>query len=1012
MGAGRSSRQAKLEAGVMEEVGEALGALTPAVEGAVGSLAVNGGLAAIATQWRTRLWKLEDLGGPAAAVYAVPGPGTNYAWAGDRLLLDGFRGGEWVVIRAALDAKVEVVARRAGAAREAVEVEVERVLPRMMPVRDLAGGEELGEQDWLEIRVLQGRAAVTAVDMGGESGDLDLWEAGAFAEAGCTLPVIEEVTLTSERLEEPGYVRVQWKTAGAVEVDLLPAGTGMLPASESWLYLEEPLRTVLVARNECGEVTAPVEVLVGAPRLRGLTVETREGAAAGAPGELIAVSLENVRDVEGEPYLEFRDGDGTVHPAEILGRRADGLFEARVPLWMDERPGRGYRTGRMEVRAVAGEEAGGVVEFEVLPLAEVAGAAEEFRGMLESLFGAYEEALRELEGIEDVAEVLEEQREQLGLYREWLKSMVDGVAETGAGTLPVGFGPEPGPDRVTLTAADLGVWIAYNRNLGQEEEPEGETAAKEAVRAAGGGRERAARVCLAERAPMVKPCKILENAERLNLQLLRFIDGWSEMFDTNPLLAYVAEQAEEQAKKAAEWVKNAPKKGKLGVLGRTLYHASLVARAQCLIYPVQLQGFQAVPSLLPFVPLNQNSPSTAMLIEARLEAAKKTDGELADYLLDLQGGSLKKVLLKKKIPAALADEVVRLVRDEDRAPLLQVIRAFKRALNIKPEARHAVGYCDLFEVWGKRNGFRNGQEQFNRRRGIIERSKTRGPQGENEFYYLGRRARATETMCIVPRFESFVFPEKIAKSQGRYFNSDCQYQGPGPRVVREDGFVDSTAQGGGAYEGKVHTGVRPRRLSVVSATVASTRNPNGVESVQTLPGSREVTRESPMPPLRTEVNGSEGSIRGGPPVGDEVEQTWTFDMVVTGHGTWSSDEGLDEYRSRANMTVMGENHPQRGSIPRIAVSVQKNGDCDTFGYQAWFTLPDGSELYFTSGPKGEGGDYSADMEATRVSVAMGGDAKYPGNGRSSESCRPRMVVRLYEEPVEEESEEGAARVRR
>jgi hypothetical protein len=957
-------------------------------------------------------------------------PPTASFEAGQTAIVDGLPpiGGRVFLVLRSMAARTPAVVQvqgfkaGSGATGDPVEIALASNEVRFAELAGIPGLSDLTEGDSIAVTVTAGNADVRAFLSRPGSNDPEVWTASpALTDAdldnfnACTAPDLTSLTVNTLTLPEPGKILINWRSANATSVDLAPWATGLPPAGSYEADVAATTDGTVTVRNSCDQQDTPLRITVGSPVLTSAVAPAAGGASEGAPGQLIRLALDNIADPAQVTDVLFQADDNSIYPAPILGQAPDGLFEARVPLIMYNADPKGYRTGTMKLSVLVSGKGTAPTDFTIQPLVYSGDPAAGFVQMLDKLDAAVQPAMTQLEGISDTAPAVADQRAAYSALTGRLRALASSIAANGKGTLPVDISATPGPDTVTLTTADLGVLMAYNDNLRPVAADDGASAMmrtgtqQPAVSRESSSQSFAPKTplaggsCLANKVPLVPVCKALEKAQRLDAQITEFIDSWSNYFDLGPIGDWAVLKAEEQAKKAQEWLKSAPKEGRLGIWGKTMYYTMLVARAQCYIYPIRVNGFTVNPKDVVWVPERYDSPPSTLQISVQMGPEKKTAG-IVDDLLSKEANALQSKLKKKGYPDALSGQLARALAEGERSTVTAFVENFKKMQNIKESDEQTVGYCDLVEVWGKKNGkATNGQEKYIRGRSVIERSKTR-VQGQDPFYYLGRLPRAKDTLCVYPRFDNFVFHSIVEQHRGLYWKSDCRYTTGGASVVqsaRAGTAADnptSEAEPEIDFADELNTGRGPRRFLVYGAQSDTFENYGGPEQRVNwfLPNGQEVTTAKPFTGPSTSVGVSSSSVNGKQTEDSDSSASWEMNLFATGSGSTSQENPPWEDRTSIGFSATAENNPQLGLSPRATIEITQNGNCGTFVYSVVIFTPDGTSVVLATGPKSVMPDFRADVEATRVNIGVGAEAYDLFDNGPTSTCRPKVKVRLYD----------------
>ncbi|MBK9165884.1 MAG: hypothetical protein IPM24_00285 [Bryobacterales bacterium] len=360
------------------------------------------------------------------------------------------------------------------------------------------------------------------------------------------------------------------------------------------------------------------------------------------------------------------------------------------------------------------------------------------------------------------------------------------VGSTGRGTIALDTLPDSDPEaiRAVVTRADLGVLLAYNHNaglawkaiLGAEEEQQ-----KAAPRSNFAG------TCLdAKLNGLIRICKANRAREKISNALA---DGVADF------LTDIHKDAPKAGKALRDHViKKFIAKSTIALAKRlgALLQAVNIA---CVVDPIELKDFkvETVGRVIRHLPPERRnllpkevlySRSYDLFTPVRVNAVLVPNIPTEELRKKLRAQEL--ALLKKGLKAGGVDDataaVIAKVYEEllQKDPLIEIIAKLAESHNERVREIQ-VGNCDLLHVYPKKNGpGRDGNPNQGYRRGrSVLWIYAKRPQGEDDYFFVGRIPRGSDSLCIVPRPDNFIFhTEGEARELTRTTRDPCAFSAP------------------------------------------------------------------------------------------------------------------------------------------------------------------------------------------------------------------------------------------
>ena len=147
------------------------------------------------------------------------------------------------------------------------------------------------------------------------------------------------------------------------------------------------------------------------------------------------------------------------------------------------------------------------------------------------------------------------------------------------------------------------------------------------------------------------------------------------------------------------------------------------------------------------------------------------------------------------MPSYIVSEIQDQYKELNRGDLeLLAIEALAKSLKVDSPKKYNVGRCDLINVYPRINGpgkAGNPDIGYKPGRSVLKLYSAR-VQGENNFYYLGKRQFKTEDLCIIPDWSRLIPSPRVRNLEGSSIgNRACEFSeglgvgvNPGRAAVR------------------------------------------------------------------------------------------------------------------------------------------------------------------------------------------------------------------------------------
>jgi hypothetical protein len=692
---------------------------------------------------------------------------------GETAVIAGLRGsGAQLLLNlrasASADAQADLILRDTdGQSIAGATLNLEKSTTTSQNLADLFPGVSIPDDAILEIQALTGDLDPSLLIIDSTTADADILAAQvSTAEPACARPEISFVNTSSRNLVAPGEVTFSWATKLADNVSLSP-GAESFPASSSFTAKVAATTTFrLLATNSCGETVASLPVSVGSPKLTSISVEGATGSAAeGQPGQLFAITLDNVGDVSGLSGLILREGTRSEQLIPLAGFTDDGVPFARIPYLADSAVSSGYRSGSFTLTAVVEGKETATIPFTIQPLPVVADPVAEFRLLLDRLAAAGRDELAQLP---DASEAVLASLAISTRMEADLRKMLSDIEATGKGVLALGQPAKtttPAPS-VTVTRNDLAALLALNANYlaSVPADPAPDPQPKSAAQAP-----RNLGTCIKDKQPYIPLCKAIEDTVS---SLWILTDPAPQVFNNQEL-----DQAFQKGRDAAvDYMKRRLQESALNGVAAKLNLMLNWTNILCAIQPIRLKRFDLVPK---FFPITRDGYPIAAELRAVL-VPKFKDKDIANVIIDQETKKIMDQIPQKyKDEKQLIEPVVKTFVQSLYGDLNNELAALiqKYIPGVKNEATYQVGKCDIARFYAKRNG--PEETKFDPATVIIKPVDTGNPNWGRDAYKLQGVRKGPETMCIRPFAGSFL-PSAEVLAKGLFppqSNSNmCQFQ--------------------------------------------------------------------------------------------------------------------------------------------------------------------------------------------------------------------------------------------
>lgn len=593
----------------------------------------------------------------------------------------------------------------------------------------------------LRVEPLSGAVDVYASVIDNVSGDATVSAAADYQSYSCLPPQIVGFTAEPVSPPEPGAVAVSWFAPGAATVRLEPEGLApdnLQAAPQFPYYLRLPggeARLTLTATGPCGTVTRTLDVAAGVPSVEPL-------AASAAPAQLVRLRVRAMPTIGAPPRVRIIFPDEYQAAADLYPAGAADEWQFAVPFLPDGGFSPPYRTGSVTLAVEAGGLTSAPVAFSIAPLAFSGDPAAALLEIIETDLSSLAPAADAGRDVPEIALAVGRARASyqgyLALFRKLASDLSASETATIAEDLPTA--DNPSPLHVTVTRADLALFIALYRN------------AKASGLALRSPQEQARGV--AAMSTVAERYKLLEYC--LTARVMDPDNFWPE------LVVNVRDVMKLDPKSpgviVGQWA--------VTTLGNLLFSALQSFFAPCPFSPVWLRGFTLTPFQI------RGPGDKAIKVNAYMESLVTSEllaSTVTDALFDFVVGKFTKAMPKayqnalEKVIKGLKDQTIRRYRD-DVAAYLKDLGGVTNLAHTEQAGNGDIQSLDLTDEAGRPS-----------QRGRFAKRNTPAGDGELDYHFEalpGENGKTpeggVEEVTVTVNSTGFLFPGDFAQPYFKY----------------------------------------------------------------------------------------------------------------------------------------------------------------------------------------------------------------------------------------------------
>ncbi|MGC4049800.1 MAG: hypothetical protein QM757_09840 [Paludibaculum sp.] len=248
--------------------------------------------------------------------------------------------------------------------------------------------------------------------------------------------------------------------------------------------------------------------------------------------------------------------------------------------------------------------------------------------------------------------------------------------------------------------------------------------------------------------------------------------------------------------------------------------------------------------------------------------------------LDAFRKGLQKLGVKKETADVLAS-IYDKTLDSD--PVLDEIVKMAQQYQNKTKDEQQVGACDLVTVYPKKNGSgQAGNPDQGYKPGVsVLKLYTGRVQGEDDYFFIGKRINRSDLLCIVPMADHFLFNEdSLLVEKQRITNNPCAFN---ERIVvtrRAESSPGGSPRLQPVYSDRAYVGPGEALALVANAAVGAPSTPGEISTppISTVNVNTQLDQDSPY------VRQAGGGISMARIEAKQTDDlTWTLDLKVAGH---------------------------------------------------------------------------------------------------------------------------------
>ena len=219
-------------------------------------------------------------------------------------------------------------------------------------------------------------------------------------------------------------------------------------------------------------------------------------------------------------------------------------------------------------------------------------------------------------------------------------------------------------------------------------------------------------------------------------------------------------------------------------IGKSLASAADSAAAGlCDVYPIRLDHFTLAPKGVRI--RYGRSNATMVEVDATLSPEVRNPSGLFAELQSDDFNLVKQLLSQKGIPSNISTAIAvgwegyKALADMSEAlAAAEAAKLFSVPTDPANDPKYQVGACDLLDVWGLHNkaGLGDYDNVTKKRTSLITKPVVDQPiEGRDNYIWYAYHTGVSETLCISPMWQNFVFHSKVEQTHGLYLRRPCPF---------------------------------------------------------------------------------------------------------------------------------------------------------------------------------------------------------------------------------------------
>lgn len=548
------------------------------------------------------------------------------------------------------------------------------------------------------------------------------------ATGNCTLPQIQTFNALPSQLSAPGATQISWSVSNAASVSTQPSlGTNAATTSLSQT-VSATTTYQLSATNSCGSASASLTVGVGTPALAALQDDSGNSISTAYVGDTVRLNLQNSGGLSGLSNVVLTTPDGLPYALPIATDAA-GNFTFSIPA-LPEFGTNGPTAVQVSLLLSNGQQTSAGPSLNVSYPAYAGNAVADFSVFINQFASTYTGAIGNLGPLPNGTTAASLSQTVMSA----LQPLIDAAQQLATASsfqMPVvpPTSDEPTPSTITVTAQDLGLFMAVLQRVSAGSPASLQVAAEQRPNAS-----TTSCAGIQQQVPLIPKCQRLLQATQLGGNLGKLLSTFGGLTDLSGAVGSLYTGTELSIALSA----GVP----AATMGSILGIAAALGNVYCYSQPIWLQSMSFQPASIPLVSNTSNPTPSKVDVKANLASqAASTAANLADAALSAIALGLPQAL-EEYLPVDLpirAAQIAALPIGYDRgsSALTKLLEeVFPDYQPPTSTSSYIVGYCGSDNSGA---GDLINPVEFNAP-WFADGSQGAGqPQGMNDFYLFGEQ---------------------------------------------------------------------------------------------------------------------------------------------------------------------------------------------------------------------------------------------------------------------------------